>query len=214
MGRRKANPDDQKAQGFPGKRRTKVERQIEQAEKLAALLASAPAESGDRLAPPALLLDPRCAPALGVWRDYTPRLAKLNLFGELDRHTFAIFCVYSAEFAAAQQDILDNGYSRNVKTVSGDLMPRVNPSVDRRDTAQKIILEMARRFGLTPLDQMQLLGQQAALPMGGLFAGQSVRPVAGAAADQPSPQPETAPPAQDVVGVLDQLDSPAPGRLQ
>lgn len=210
MGRRPANADDQKAQGFPGKRKSKTQRQIEQAERLAALLAAAPSESGDRLAPPALLVDPRCAPALSVWREYTPRLAKLNLFGELDRHTFAIFCVYTAEFTAAQQDILDNGYSRNVRTVSGDLMPRLNPSVDRRDTAQKIILEMAKRFGLTPLDQMALIAQQAGhIPPGGGLFPSAPRP-AGEAAESPPPQAA----GSDVVGLLDQFDSPPPQRMQ
>jgi hypothetical protein len=68
-------PELQAAKGFPGKRRPKVQRQIEEAQKLAALLASAPAEPGDRLAPPALITDPRLAATLAVWRDYTPRLA-------------------------------------------------------------------------------------------------------------------------------------------
>jgi P27 family predicted phage terminase small subunit len=208
MGRRRDPADVQAAKGYPGKRRSKTERQIAEAEAIAALLASAPAESSDRLAPPALLTDPRCAPALAVWRDYTPKLAKLNLFGELDRHTFAIFCVYCAEFAAAQQDILEKGYSRNVKTVSGDLMPRVNPSVDRRDTAQKIILEMARRFGLTPLDQFALLGQQASMPSGGLFPAQPAQqPPSADAAAKPDDHGE-------LIGVMGTLDSPPPGRLQ
>jgi P27 family predicted phage terminase small subunit len=195
--------DIQVAKGFPGKRRPKVQRQIEEAQKLAALLAAAPAESGDRLAPPALLADPRLAAALAVWREYTPRLARLNLFGKLDRHTFAIFCVYCAEFAAAQQDIMDNGYSRLVMTLSGDRMPRVNPSVDRRDTAQKIILEMAHRFGLTPLDQYALIRHQAGsgVPAGGLFTA-APAPAGQATLDN------------DLIGSLADLDSPAPTKLQ
>lgn len=210
MARHKDPPELQAAKGYPAKRRSSVEKQIAQAEKLAALLAAAPAEPGDHLAPPALLADPRCAPALAVWRDYTPRLAKMNLFGDLDRHTFAIFCVYCAEFAAAQQDILDHGYSRNVRTVSGDLMPRVNPAVDRRDTAQKIILEMARRYGLTPLDRLTLIGHQASagLPAGGLFQPVPASPESGAAQQPPRP------PQQDLIGSLDGLDSLPPGPLQ
>jgi len=115
--------------------------------------------------------------------------------------------IYCAEFAAAQQDILDHGYSRNVKTVSGDLMPRVNPSVDRRDTAQKIILEMAKRFGLTPLDQFALVGHQAALPAGGLFGAQPAASVTPSA-------PASAPREQNLIGMLDQLDSVPPGSIQ
>ncbi|WP_245411967.1 P27 family phage terminase small subunit [Methylocella silvestris] len=134
----------------------------------------------------------------------------MNFFDVLDRHTFAIFCVYCAEFTAAQQDILDNGYSRNVRTVSGDLMPRLNPSVDRRDNAQKIILEMAKRFGLTALDYLSLTGRQASvnLPVGGLF-GPPPRPAGetpGASATQPA--------VCDVVGIVNQFDSLPPNRIQ
>lgn len=211
MARLKDRPDDQKAKGFPGKRRSRVERQIAEANKLAALLAASPAESGDRLAPPALLTDPRLAPALAVWRDYVPRLAKMNFFGELDRETFAIFCVSCGEFIAAQQDILDHGYSRNVKTISGDLMPRINPSVERREAAQKTIFEISRRFGLTPLDQFALVRLQAGsgiVPPAGLFPPTPQQPAAG---DQPpAPQPVN----ENLVGILDGMDSPPPGPLQ
>jgi P27 family predicted phage terminase small subunit len=205
MGRRRDPPELQAAKAYPGKRRSKTDRQIADAEALASLLAAAPAESDDALAPPALLNDGRLLPALTIWREYAPRLAKLNLFAPLDRHSFAIFCVYYADFVAAQADINANGFSRLVKTVSGDRMPRNNPAVDRRDTAVKFILEFSKRFGLTPLDRLDLIGKQA----GGLGGGLFDQP---GAPKQPS---KDAPQAEDgIVGLANRFDSPPPGTYQ
>lgn len=209
MGRRRDPPDIQAAKGFPGKRRTKVERQQAEAEALAALLAAAPAESADPLAPPALLYDPRLLPALTIWREYTPRLSKLNLFGVLDRHTFAIFCVYYADFVRAQRDILERGEYFISRTYggTGDKRPFDNPSVSRRDTAVKFILEFAKRFGLTPLDQLELIGKQASGLGGGLFGDR----------DPERPSDRSDPPAahaDGLIGVTDRFDTVPPGRLQ
>lgn len=169
MGRRKDPPGAQKAKGYPGRRKTKAEKQDEQAQKYAALLATAPAEeNGDILAPPAFM-DSRFAGALVIWKEYVPRLTKLNLFEPLDRHTFALFCVYLCEWVIANEEIQEKGYSVDVKTVSGDMMPRENPAVGRRDNAFKFVMELSKRFGLTQLDRYALMGHQASSPLGGLF---------------------------------------------
>jgi P27 family predicted phage terminase small subunit len=209
MGRRRESFDVQEAKGHPRKRLTKAERQRLQAEHLAGLLAAAPSEPGDLLAPPALLVDPRLAPALAIWREYTPRLSRLNMFEPLDRQTFATFCVYYGEFIEAQKHILDHGYSREVKTVSGDKMQRVNPNVDRRDTALKIILELSKRFGLTPLDRYALTANQAAaLGIGGGGGGLFDRPGEAGRPDRSEAEKD------DIVGSLDQFDSQPPRTLQ
>lgn len=204
-GRRPDHPALQAAKGHPGKRKTKAERQVEQANEVAALLMASPAEPGDPFAPPAFLVDPRCAGALAVWREYVPHLAKLNLIDmKLDRHTFATFCVYVAEFAEAHNEIQANGYSRNVRTVSGDLMPRVNPNVERRDTAHKHILDLAKRFGLTAVDRFNLLSTQRSV-LSGLGGG--------AAASAPPAREEGGQPSLDMaspIGALDGLDSAPP----
>lgn len=138
------------------KRRTKAERAVAEAERLARLLAEAPAASDGRLAPPAFIADPRLAPALRFWKEHAPQLEALGTLEAIDRFTFAMFCVYVAEFIAAEDDILTKGYSVLVKTVSGDRMPRENPSVDRRDLAAKMILEMSRMFGLSKVDRLNI----------------------------------------------------------
>lgn len=202
MGRRPDPPALQAAKGAPGKRMTKAERAQAEADHLALLLATAPAEPGEPLAPPTYL-DKRFAPALAVWRDYAPKLAKVNLLEPLDRHSFALFCVYLGEWLSANEDILANGYSRLVKTVSGDKMPRESPSVARRDTALKVVLELSKRFGLTPLDRYGLFKDQAASPWQGTPLGGTGKP------EQP---PAEDPADDDPIGMLNSLDSPPPGR--
>lgn len=94
---------------------------------------------------------------MAVWLEYAPRLDKLHLLARLDRHTFALFCVYAGEFVVANEDVLVKGYSTRVKTVSGDYMLRENPLVPRRDFAAKMVLELSSKFGLTPSDRNKLL---------------------------------------------------------
>jgi P27 family predicted phage terminase small subunit len=137
-------------------RRTKAQKAADEAARLAGLLAAAPAEADDALAPPAYIADPRLAPALATWRELAPRLSALMLVEHIDRTMFALFCYYHAEFIAAVDDLLRTGYAVAVKTVSGDRMLRRNPSVDRRDKAADMLMDLAKRFGLTKLDRFAL----------------------------------------------------------
>jgi len=211
-GRRPDSPDEQAAKGFPGKRKSKTQKQIAHAEEIAALLVAAPAESSDPLAPPAMLNDPRCAAPRAIWLDYVPRLARINAVTETDRHTFAMFCVYTAEFAAANAAIIDEGYSRNVKTISGSMMPRKNPNVERRDTACAFMLDLAKRFGLTATDRFNLLSQQRAVLQSGMLGNagaQQQRSEGTAAASKPDAPADNSSP----IGSLDSFDSDPPGFL-
>jgi P27 family predicted phage terminase small subunit len=138
------------------KRKTKLQRQIEDADKLAALVATSPIDGEAMPAPPALLRDPRLKPALAVWRELAPILAQRKVFEDTDRFQLALLCFWFAEFIVSANDILDRGYSVRVKTVSGDYMPRRNPAAGRRDHACEKISELSARFGLTPLDRFRL----------------------------------------------------------
>ena len=100
-----------RAKRQPKKRITKTERAIAEAERLARLLADAPAASPGALAPPALLADPRLAPALRFWNGHAEQLCAIGTLKALDRFTFAMFCIYVGEFIAAEDDILAQGYS-------------------------------------------------------------------------------------------------------
>lgn len=175
MGRRRKDPREQKARGFPNRRKAKTQRALDQIEKMEAKAAedakllAAGADPADLQALPVFIKDKRLAPAIEVWKEYAPRLDKLQLLTTLDRHTFAMFCIYVAEFALANRDVLDNGYTIMVTTVAGskskskdgNKMPRLNPSVDRRDHAAKMMLDLAEKFGFTPLDRAKLIHANA-----------------------------------------------------
>lgn len=214
MGRPKDDPQDQAAKGFPNRRKSKTEKAIEQADRLAKLLGDAPASSQDYLAPPALISDPRLKAAATVWAEYAPRLYELHLLARLDRHTFALFCIYVAEFAAANDDILDKGYSVAVKTVSGDKMLRKNPSVDRRDHAANMVMHLSEKFGLTPADRSKLIRDQAMRFDENTLFGATRAPPPAAAPAEAVPAAEPAAPIGDtgsVIGLLSQFDSAPPG---
>lgn len=217
-GRRKDDPRDQRDKGFPGRRKTKTERELVRMEKAAARDAQLFATAGegfDLQALPIFLADKRLAAAQAVWREYAPRLDRLHFLSTLDRYTFAMFCIYAAEYVLANKDILDKGYSVMVTTVAGargkrakgNQMPRLNPSVDRRDFAAKMMIDLSGKFGLTPLDRLKLTGLGARFDDETLFGRELKR-------EQPQPAtPETPPPAAgaDLIGSLGRFDSTPPG---
>lgn len=210
-GRRKSDPQDQKAQGYPGKRRKVVDKAIVDAERYAKLLADAPKEGDDYLAPPRFIDDPRLAHAIVVWKEYAPRLDKLNLLARTDRHLFALFCIYVAEFVQANDDILKKGYSIMVPTIArGDggkpgKMPRKNPSVERRDTAADMMIDLSVKFGLTPLDRAKLIRESAVR-----FDEETLFGRRRESADAPAAEAAIAPAPADGVGTARQFDSPPP----
>jgi P27 family predicted phage terminase small subunit len=92
-----------------------------------------------------------------VWREYAPRLDKLHLLARLDRHTFALFCVYAGEFVVANEDVLVKGYSvRSKRFPATRCCAKIRRSA-RRDHAAKMVLEISSKFGLTPPDRNKLL---------------------------------------------------------
>jgi len=213
MGRRKNNPIDQVDRGNPSKvAKGRLAKAVAEAERQAKLLALPRAdETSD--SPPAYLDDPRMAPALAVWREYAPRLDKLHLLARLDRHTFALFCVYAGEFVVANEDVLIKGYSTSVKTISGDRMLRENPSVSRRDFAAKMVLDLSTKFGLTPSDRNKLLRDGAMRFDDETLFGRVLptsAPGEAPAADDDKPAPA---PGHDAaaIGSLAHFDSVPPG---
>ena len=138
------------------RRQTKAARALANAERLAKLLVAAASDGDGVLAPPKFITDRRLAPALAFWREHAPQFVKLGTLEQPDRFAFAMLAIFAAEFIAAEDDILAHGYSVNVRTVSGGLMPRESPSVGRRDFAAKMILELSKSFGLTKLDRLNL----------------------------------------------------------
>lgn len=206
MGRRPDPAALQHAKGNPGKRLTKAERQRQESERIAGLMAAAPTANGDPLAPPAFL-DERFAPALAIWREYAPKLAETNRLGDMHRHTFALFCVYMGEWVAANEEIAVKGPSQRIKNVSGSYREVDRPAVARRATAFAAVMELSEHFGFTPHDEYALMKDQVAVGQLGLFGGHT-KPAAGA-----TPQPElpaAGMPADDPIGALGRMDSAPP----
>lgn len=146
------------------KRKGPAAKVIAEADALAVLLADAPVEPGV-LAPPAYIAGPKRMATWRVWSDVTGLLAERGMLDRLDKGVLAIYCVYMAEFVAANEDVRVRGFTTRVKTVSGDHMLRENPAVSIRDTAAKMILDISRREGFTQLDRAMLMRAQKGADM-------------------------------------------------
>lgn len=211
MGKRGPPPDPhQAAKGFPGRRKSKAQKALEAAERVAQLLSAAPAAGNDPYEPP-LLLEPMFAPALTVWRELAPELKRTHRLPRESRMVFIQLCVYTAEWFASQMDIAANGPDQRVKTVAGGYMERERPVYRRRERAFDNVLKLSERFGLTPSDLYAIFKDQA------IAASQNPtlfdRP--GQAPGAPAPsvvEPEAeAPRPPGLIGRLGALDSTPPG---
>ena len=169
MGRRR--DPDQEVKGFPNKRTTATQKAILEAERIAKLLS----QSGE-LDMPSIIADPKLAAAATVWREYTPELKRLNILGTLDRHTFALFCVYLAEWTQMNEFILQHGLFEKMKTTTGSWKSRPHPAVQIRENAMDRIMEYSAAFGLTPVDRAKLFKGQLNAPGGGLFGQPEATP--------------------------------------
>lgn len=212
MGRLPDPPGVQEAKGEPGRRRSARRKRELEAERVAELLASAPAEGSDASAPPALIdRGPLTAAAIAVWRELAPKLAGTHRLQAQHRPLFAMFCVYFAEWVIANEDVMARGHTQNVKTVAGGRMERMRPIVAIRDRAFEMVMKLSDRFGLTPSDEYALFKDQAiaAAQNPGLF---DRREGGRHREDEPETSPTTAV-AGGLVGSLEQLDSEPPRRL-
>lgn len=208
MGRRADPPALQKAKGNPGRRKSAVTKRIEEADRVAELLSRAP-DGNDPLAPPAIIDGQGTAAAIAVWRELAPRLAKTHRLQAQHRPLFATFCVYFAEWVIANEDIGLNGHTQRVKTVAGGMMERIRPIVAIRDRALDRVLELSKRFGLTPSDEYSLFKDQAiaAANNPGLFDSRPQAPPSAVTdAEQGAPPAPAGP-----IGAMGGMDSLPPG---
>lgn len=209
MGRRPDPPGLQEAKGNPGRRSKAVKAREAQAARVAEMLGNA--ASAD-LAMPPLLTDPLFAPALAVWKEIGPELARTSRAPKESRLILAMLCVYIAEWMAATVDIATNGQFQSVPTVSGGHMERVRPIVQFREVAMGNIRHLSAEFGLTPAEMFSLFKDQAAAAQAnpGLFdAPGAQRQAAQAVAEDDAPPARTS-----VVGSAARLrGAPPPGTL-
>ncbi|MGJ0505620.1 MAG: P27 family phage terminase small subunit [Methylocystis sp.] len=180
---------------------SKADRALAEAERLASVIAAAPAESSDPFAPPAMLLDERLKPALTVWRELAAELKQFNIVSNLDRYTFAVLCISVADYMAAVDNILVNGPQYWAKTHGGNKMLRTNPAVMVKERLGKFIFDAAAEFGLSPLRRYALLREQSAYGGGSMSAG------VAHSADAPA---LTCADDEDLIGLAARRNSPPP----
>lgn len=156
MGRRPHPPGMQEAMGNPGRRKPKPQapRKIE----------LSPGE------PPSWLRGKDYAKALDIWRRLAPTLVRLNVLTATDADSFARYCVHLSDWIRLSKVIREQGETQMVKTVSGDEMARLRPEFKAREIAERRVLELEDRFGLSPKHRLDLFGAMAAQGMGDLFA--------------------------------------------
>lgn len=210
MARRADSQAVQKAKGNPGRRKSAVAKREADIARIADILANAPADPADPLAPPALIdRGPLFAAAIACWRMMAPKLAETHRLQAQHRPLFAMFCVYYAEWLEANEDIKTNGLTQSVKTVAGGQMERIRPVVKIREMAFGQVLALASRFGLTPVDEYDLFRKQqaAAFLNPGLFSGQDQQQRGDRAADGEAPPAEQ---TGSLIGSMKRLDSPPP----
>lgn len=203
-GRKPDAPGLQASMGNPGRRKSAVQKRIDEANRVADLLAQPPV-GGDPLAAPAII-EHGSAAAVAVWRDLAPRLRSTHRLQPHHRPMFALFCVYFAEWVVANEDVTRNGHTQKVKTVAGGMMERTRPIVSIRDRAFDMVMKLSERFGLTPSDEYSLFRDQAvaAAQNPGLFDQASPRPEQPRAAEPEAPS--------SLIGSLGRMDSRPPLR--
>lgn len=201
MGRRPDTPQMQDSKGNPGKRMSKAARALAEAERLAALMAAAPAESNNPLAPPAILEIPALLPALEVWRRYVPRLRDMNIIKpEIHRDMFALFCIHLADYYKAVQEVAEKGSEYRTKT--GFIRPRRAALL--KEHLPPVLMDMSKKWGLTAIDFYSLIREQAAHGSAPVTA--PVRDINGSASTHGDDN--------DLVGMAARSDSIPPATLQ
>lgn len=203
MGERGPRPDPaQAAKGYPGKRRTKAARAAEAASKIATLLAPGAANP---VGLPAMLQDPKYAPAAAVWRKLAPELKRTHRLPVESEILFMNFCIYVQEWTSATEDLHENGFTQKVSTVAGGKMERRRPqNLDRQQAFSNLTL-LAGKFGLTPGDMYGLFKDQS------LVAGRNPGLFGDTA---PEPEATEEQPAASRVGGLARMRSAPPAPIK
>jgi len=209
MGRRGPRPDpEQAAKGYPARRKGKADRDAEEAMRLAKLLAPLVGPVAEL---PAMLQDPKYAPAAVVWRRLAPELRRTHRLPVEAEFFFVQLCIYAQEWASATEDLHSKGFTQTIQTVAGGKMERRRPRSFDRQQAYSNLMELSSRFGLTPHDLYSLFKDQAlaAASNPGLFdqdrRGGSQAPAAKPDADEEEDAADVAPEPMRRIGGFDRL---------
>lgn len=207
MGRRKDDPLLQAAKGYPGRRRGKVEKEIEAAAEAAA---AQPATAADPFPIPEEFLK---APvywgvAIKVWKEQAEVLRSAGRRRPGYRRALARYCMWSQFFFAAgeqlRKDLPKGGASIKVKKGDGEWVTRIHPNIDFMAKAETALRLLDAEFGFTPVRDQDLVRVES------FNAGQGKLPLGGAHPSQPA-RPAATGPIADPMDLMNGSDSPPPG---
>lgn len=176
MGRRKDDPLLQAAKGYPGRRKGKVEAEMEAA---AAAAEAMPTTSENPFPLPDIF---RRAPAywaraISIWNEKSEVLKSSGRRRPGYRSTLTRYCMWSQFFFAAgeqlRKDLPNGGATVKVKKGDGEYVYRSHPNIDFMAKAETALRLLDAEFGFTPVRDNDLMrvesfnAGQGKLPLGG-----------------------------------------------
>ncbi|ACM39167.1 MULTISPECIES: P27 family phage terminase small subunit [Rhizobium/Agrobacterium group] len=212
MGRRKGDPLEQAAKGFPGRRRGAVEKEIEAVARAASEVA---ATADDPFPLPEVFTT---APAyyqmaIKIWRHQSDVLLRAGRRRPAYRHALTRYCIWQQFFLAASEqlrkDLPKGGAAIKVVKGDGETVIRTHPNIDFMGKAETALRLLEAEFGFTPVRDQDLLrvesfnSTQGRLPLGG--AHPSSPRAAAPEAEKPA--------GHDPMGLMNDTDSAPPGAL-
>jgi phage terminase small subunit len=176
MGRRKDDPLLQAAKGFPGRRKGKVEREIEAAAEAAS---EQPATVADPFPIPDVFKKAPVywAEAIRVWQEQSEVLLRAGRRRPGYRRSLARYCMWTQFYVSAaeqlRRDLPKGGASIKVKKGDGETVIRTHPNIEFMAKAETALRLLDAEFGFTPVRDQDLVrvesfnASQGKLPLGG-----------------------------------------------
>ncbi|MBP1849683.1 P27 family phage terminase small subunit [Rhizobium halophytocola] len=208
MGRRKDDPLLQAAKGFPGRRKGKVEKEIEAAAQAAEAM---PATSDNPYPLPAEF---KRAPAywsraIQIWGETSEVLKSAGRRRPGYRNALTRYCIWTQLYLASAEQVRkqvpNGGTTVKVKLGHGEYVYRTHPSIDFMAKAETALRLLDAEFGFTPMRDADLVKTES------FNAGQGRLPLGGSATGQKPEQPTAA--GSDPMDLMNSADSPPPGAL-
>ncbi|WP_291208986.1 phage terminase small subunit P27 family [Hyphomonas sp.] len=199
-GRKPDAPGLQAAKGNPGKRKAKK---------------SSPPQLQpivvEGVKPPKWLKKSRAATE--VWNTLAPLLRQLNALTQLDAFPLARYCRYVVDWIAADEAVRKEGTWYDTKSTTGEETKKRHPAFHARQDLDKTLREIEGAFGMRPDMRFKMLRDQS-LATGLPLFGNNLPAGGESAPPRSEGEPvDQAPEDEDMIGVLNRMDSAGPDTL-
>lgn len=163
MGRRKDDPLLQAAKGYPGKRKSKVEKEMDNRIDAEVHAVEASATADDPFPLPAIFLG---APvywkaAIKLWKEQSEILRTSGRRRPAYRPALTRYCIWTQLFNAAsdqlRRDLPRGGLTMKVIKGDGSPVTRAHPNVDFMARAETMLRLLDAEFGFTPQRDADLI---------------------------------------------------------